>query len=66
MLYFLTKEITGVHDWRAYFIEYVFECYFLWNNVFWDSRIWVPLRAKLDWSISNGAWFSKEFSQYFS
>ena len=28
-LYFLTNEITSVHDWGAYFIEYVFEFYFL-------------------------------------
>ena len=47
MLYFLTKEKTNVYDWGAYFIEHVFECYSLSNNIFWDSRIWTSLRSKL-------------------
>ena len=54
ILYFLTKEITSVHDWGAYFIEYVSECCFLWNNlyyVFWDSLVWMPLGSKLDSSV---------------
>ena len=41
-VYLLTKEILTVYDWGTYFIEYVFECYFLWNNcsyAFWDLRV---------------------------
>ena len=50
ILYFLTKEITNVHDLSAYFIEYVCECYFLWNNssyIFWNSKVWTSLKPKL-------------------
>ena len=50
ILYFLTKETTNVHDLSAYFIEYVCECYFLWNNssyIFWNSKVWTPLKPKL-------------------
>ena len=50
-LYFLTNEITSVYDSGVCFIEYVFEFYFQWNNssyIFWDSRVWTPLRPKLD------------------
>ena len=53
-LYFLTNEITSVHDSGACFIEYVFEFYFQWNDssyVFWDSRVWTPLKPKLDSQI---------------
>ena len=53
-LYFLTRVKTRVNDIGVYFIEYVFECYFLWNNssyVFWDFRVWTSSRPKLDSSF---------------
>ena len=55
------KWITSIQDWGTYFFGYIFEYYFLWNNfsyVFWNSRVWMLLRFKLDRNIYGQAWFS--------
>ena len=44
--YFLTNEITRVHDWGAYFIEYVFEFYFL--SILRFKGLNTTVRPKLD------------------